>query len=158
MTRASRSKRCAALAFAWVTAGALTAGCEPARPRGFIDYMEDAIGREATLARCNADRAGTARDLECSNARRAAAAVAAREDSARRAALDRQSEQKLAALRAALAEHAEALRVEALEAEAADRAAYEASWVPVDLLELRPDPELPRQAFLDDAADATRQP
>jgi hypothetical protein len=122
-------RRIGGLTAAIVASGsALLAACEEAPPRGFIEYMEDAVAREATLVRCNQDRPGTALDVECANARRAAAAVAAREDHARRSALEEQSDRKRAELRAQIAAQQAAQRAAQEAAEQAARAAYEAQW------------------------------
>jgi hypothetical protein len=112
----------------------IVAGCEGPRPRSFIEYLEDPIARDGTLARCNAEREALAGDIECANARRAAVAVAARDEAARRRALALASERKLAALRAQIAALQEAERQAAAAAEAAARDAYEAQWI---------DPSLP---------------
>jgi hypothetical protein len=110
----------------------LLGACERERPRGFIEYMEDALAREGTLARCNQDREATALDVECANARRAAAAVAARQDSVRRRELEQQSEQKRAALRMRIEAEEAAQRMAELAARAAEEAAYEAQWAAQD--------------------------
>lgn len=65
--------------------------------------MEDGLAREGVLALCNRDRDGTIDDVECANARRAAAALAIDAERAREGTLERQSERKLAALREAQA-------------------------------------------------------
>jgi hypothetical protein len=90
--------------------------------------MEDGLAREGTLARCNQDRDGTATDIECENARRAAAAVAVREEQARRAELERESQRKLVALRTRTEQQRQAELQAALEAKAAADALYEAQW------------------------------
>jgi hypothetical protein len=90
--------------------------------------MEDPIAREGTLARCNRERETTEDDLECANARRAAAAIALREERERREALEAESERRIAALRAEVErERATAREAQAL-AEANARAAYDAQW------------------------------
>ena len=62
-----------------VMGSCLIAGCiEEPRPRSYLEFMEDPIAREGTLARCNQDRDATADDPECTNARRAASTAAAR--------------------------------------------------------------------------------
>ena len=108
----------------------LSTGCEQQySPRSFEDFMEDAIARDGVLARCNRDRDATIDDLECSNARRAAAAVAVAGERVRSDELEEQSERKLVALRdrTAREEHAEQRAI--AEAQAAAEAAYEARWV-----------------------------
>ncbi len=115
-------------AAALVMASLALAACSKPQSRYFTDFMEDRFAREGTLARCNADREKTLHDLECANARRAAAAIALQEERARRQALEVESEAKIAALRAEV----ELERQRALEAhaarEAAEKAAYEALW------------------------------
>ncbi|MGD8324305.1 MAG: EexN family lipoprotein, partial [Gammaproteobacteria bacterium] len=126
----SRSKtaqqRCASLAV--VGTLFLLGGCEEPQPISFAEFMDDSIAREGTLARCNEDRDATAADIECANARRAAAAIALREERARREALELESERKLAALREQVERERAATREAQLLAEAAARAAYEAQW------------------------------
>jgi hypothetical protein len=104
------------------------AACSKPQPRHFTDFMEDRFAREGTLARCNADREATLHDLECANARRAAAAIALQEERARREALEIESEAKIEALRAEVErERQRALAADAAK-EAAEKAAYEALW------------------------------
>ena len=50
--------------------------------------MDDDIARDGTLARCNENRDETLNDIECANARRAAAAIALRAERERREALE----------------------------------------------------------------------
>lgn len=107
---------------------ALAAACVKPEPRRFEEFMDDSIAREGTLARCNSDREGTAHDIECANARRAAAAIALREEQERRAALERESERKLAELRAQIERRDRAKREAMAAALAAAEAAYEAQW------------------------------
>jgi hypothetical protein len=61
--------------------------------------MEDGLARDGVLTRCNQDRDATLTDVECANARRAAAAVALEAERAREGDLERASEDKLVALR-----------------------------------------------------------
>lgn len=107
----------------------LSAGCvnEPL-PRSYMEFMEDSLAREGTLARCNRDREATSGDAECMNARRAAATIAARADEALRAEREVESEvQRVAASeRAARAQQARD-QAEAV-AEAQAEADYEAQW------------------------------
>ena len=112
-----------------VVAALLCAGCGQHEPRSFQDFMDDAIARDGALARCNEDRDATLDDIECSNARRAAAAVAVTVERARSADLELQSERKLAALRDRTAIQQQAELRAAAEAEAAAEAAYDAQWV-----------------------------
>ncbi len=103
-------------------------GCEEPQPTSFAEFMDDEIARDGTLARCNEDRESTATDIECANARRAAAAIALREERARREALELESERKLAALREQVERERAAAREAQLRAEEAARAAYDAQW------------------------------
>lgn len=102
--------------------------CGKPEPLYFTDFMEDRFAREGTLARCDQDREASANDIECANARRAAAAIALREERARRTELEQESERKLAELRAEVDRQRQmALEAQAA-AEAAAQAAYEAQW------------------------------
>ena len=97
-------------------------------PRSYSEYLEDPVAREATLLRCNRDRAAARYDLECSNARRAAERIAAQAEAARREQLEATSERKRAAARQRIAAQAEARRqVEEMARQRAE-AAYEANW------------------------------
>lgn len=130
------------------------AGCvEEPEPRSFSQFLVDAIARQATLVRCNEDRAGTASDLECSNARRAAAAIAAQAEAKRRAELEAESERQRAAARARVAAQQEAAREAAEAARRAAEAAYEQQYLyggsKIDTIELPPtdgEPETPGAA------------
>lgn len=102
--------------------------CEEPQPISFAEFMDDPIARDGTLARCNEDRDATVADIECANARRAAAAIALRDERARREALELESERKLAELRAQVELERAAAREAQLLAEAAARAAYDAQW------------------------------
>ena len=108
---------------------AVVAGCvnEPP-PRSFTEFMEDRLAREGTLVRCNADRTATANDLECINARRAAAALAAQDDEALRGRRDAQSEARLLAARQRQAAQQEAERRAVIAAQEEEQLAYEAQW------------------------------
>ncbi|HMB74540.1 MAG TPA: EexN family lipoprotein, partial [Gammaproteobacteria bacterium] len=106
----------------------LVTACEEPQPITFAEFMEDDIARDGTLARCNEDRAATMDDFECANARRAASAIALREERARRAAYEVESERRLAALREEVERERAAAREAQQRAEAAARAAYEAQW------------------------------
>ena len=57
---------------------ALMAACAPSQPepRSVLDFMEDGLARDGALTRCNQDRDATLTDVECANARRAAATLA----------------------------------------------------------------------------------
>jgi hypothetical protein len=106
----------------------LLAGCEEPRPRSFTDFMDDRIAREGTIAHCNQNPVATADDIECANARRAAATIALRAERERRVELERESERKLEALRAEMAERERIVRESTLAAARAEREAYEALW------------------------------
>ena len=103
-------------------------GCGKPEPLYYTDFMEDRFAREGTLARCNQDRDASINDIECANARRAAATIALREERARRAQLEQESERKLAELRAEIERQRQVSLAAQAQAEAAARAAYEAQW------------------------------
>jgi hypothetical protein len=123
-----RAKRAAAGMM--IALAGLVAGCDAPQPepRSFFVFMEDGIAREGVLARCNRDRHATANDVECNNARRAAAAVAIERERSRSASLEEQSEKKLLALRVRAARDAEALQQAEAEARVAEEQAYEQQW------------------------------
>jgi hypothetical protein len=97
----------------------LLSACEPPPPRSYSEYLEDDVAREATLERCNLDRVASFSDLECKNARRAAAALAAQAEASHRAELERESDRKRAAARERIAAQQEAARRAEEAAEAA---------------------------------------
>jgi hypothetical protein len=101
---------------------------EAARPRSFEYFKEDGLAREGALARCNQDRDAAEADVECTNARRAGAAVAAELEQARSGELAAESERKLAAMRNLSARAEQAQQQAELAAQAAADAAYEAQW------------------------------
>jgi hypothetical protein len=119
-------------------AGLALGGCEEPRPLSFTEFMEDDFARDGTLARCNEDREASAGDIACANARRAAMAIALREERARREELEAESERLRAELRERIAQQQEAERLAREAEEAAERVAYEAQWVDPDDLELPP--------------------
>jgi beta-glucosidase-like glycosyl hydrolase len=123
-----RSKRAAAGMM--IALAGLVAGCDAPQPqpRSFFVFMDDGIAREGVLARCNRDRHATANDVECNNARRAAAAVALERERSRSASLEEQSERKLLALRVRAARDAEAQQQAEAEARVAEEQAYEQQW------------------------------
>jgi hypothetical protein len=123
-----------------VLLAAFGAACEQQEPRSFADFMDDAIARDGALARCNQDRTAAENDIECSNARRAADAVAVAQERAREEARERQSERTLIALRDRAAFEQEAAARAAAEARAAQEAAYDAQWIEPDA-EAAPAPE-----------------
>ena len=106
----------------------LVAACEEPRPISFAEFMEDDIARDGTLARCNMDREATSGDIECANARRAASAIALRDERARREAYEAESERRIADLRAEVERERVTAQEAQQRAEAAARAAYEAQW------------------------------
>jgi hypothetical protein len=113
-----------------VLAAGLLAACEAPKPvqRTYFEFMEDDIAREGVLARCNLDRDATSSDVECVNARRAAATLAFQEDRVRREQLERESQRKLLAMRARVAREAEAQADEEAAAREASKQAYERRW------------------------------
>jgi hypothetical protein len=112
-----------------VFAGLVTA-CHAPRPeaRTYFDFMEDGIAREGVLARCNRDRDATLNDLECSNARRAAAAIAIEEERNRSDGRALESERKLAALRSRADREQRAAQEEQELARKQAELAYERHW------------------------------
>jgi hypothetical protein len=80
---------------------ATVAACAPPEPepRSVLDFMDDGLARDGVLTRCNRHRDETLDDVECANARRAAATLAIEDERAKAAELERQSERKLAAVR-----------------------------------------------------------
>ena len=100
-------------------------------PRTINAFMEDGLARDGVLARCNQDPAASERDVECDNARRAAAAVAARDADAARPRsgdLARQSERKMLAMRERDSRTQEAQVQAAADERAQSDAKYEAQW------------------------------
>jgi hypothetical protein len=102
--------------------------CEQSEPRSFEAFMEDGIARDGVLARCDSDPAASD-EVECANARRAAAAVAAAVERMRSPELEQESERKLVALRDSADRQQHAEQLEQAEADAATKAEYEAQWV-----------------------------
>ena len=78
----------------------VAAGCggEP-EPRSTQDFLDNPISLEGVLVRCSQSRAETRYETECVNARQAVSIIEAREERARRDALELQSERKRQALR-----------------------------------------------------------
>ncbi len=106
----------------------LLAACEEPNPTSYAEFMEDSIARDGTLIRCNLDRENTTNDIECANARRAAATIALREERERREMFEQESERKLAVLRAEVERERAAAREAQALAAAAAKAAYDAQW------------------------------
>ena len=121
--------RCRAVIVAIAGGLLLTACIEEPPPRSMLEFMEDSIAREGTLVRCNADREETAGDLECINARRAAAALAARADAGKRDELEAQSEARLRAARQRYEAQQAAARQAEVAATAEEQIVYESQWV-----------------------------
>ena len=110
---------------ATILLAALTACGQHDRPRTYYEFMEDGFAREGVLVRCNQDREATADDVECANARRAAAAVAAQSDGEQVAQRERESERKMIAMRDRNELREQAAEQAAAQAEAEQRAAYD---------------------------------
>jgi hypothetical protein len=79
---------------------ATVAACAPQpEPRSVLDFMDDGLARDGVLTRCNRNRDETLDDVECANARRAAATLAIEAERERAGDLERESERTLAAVR-----------------------------------------------------------
>ncbi len=79
-------------------------------PRSVLEFVENPMLLEAAMVRCAQDRSKTRYDAECVNARQAVARIQAKEEAARREALETRSENKRNALRRTQAAAAEARR------------------------------------------------
>jgi len=89
----------------------LLAACSQEPPaRSVAEFLEKPLMLEAAMVRCLQDRTATRYDAECINARQAAQQIEAREDAARRAELEAQSESKRLALRRTQAAASQARR------------------------------------------------
>lgn len=107
----------------------MLAACAPQpEPRTVLDFMDDGFARDGVLTRCNQDRDATLNDVECANARRAAATIALEAERARAGQREQASEAVLLALRERDAREAAAEQQQAVAARAAAEAAYEARW------------------------------
>jgi hypothetical protein len=106
----------------------LLAACEEPVPRSFADFMEDRIAMDGTIAYCNEHREETLNNIECANARRAASAIALRQERERREALELESARKLEAMRNEMAERERIVRETAVAAARAELEAYELMW------------------------------
>jgi hypothetical protein len=114
----------------------LLAACEQEQPRSFEEFMDDAIAREGVLVRCRAGRSDGSvssdvqllRQVECANARQAAAAIELEEERERRKQLEIESERRIDALRAQVERQEAALEAAQAAAEASAREAYERRW------------------------------
>jgi hypothetical protein len=89
---------------------ALAACGEEPPPTSVSQFVENPILLEATMVGCVENRAEARYDPECLNAREAVNRIAAREEAARRAELEAQSDRKRQALRRAQEAAAEARR------------------------------------------------
>ena len=83
---------------------------------------------DGTIAFCNENAEETLNNIECANARRAAAAIALRQERERREAFELESERKLEALRDEMAERERIVRETAVAAARAELEAYESMW------------------------------
>jgi hypothetical protein len=104
------------------------AACEEPRPRTFADFTEDPIARDGTLARCKQHAEQSLNDIECSNASRAAQAIALREERRKREAFEVESRRQIEDLKRQIVERERIAREEALSEARAEREAYEALW------------------------------
>lgn len=82
-----------------LASGMLLACAEEPPPPSVDDFMGNDVLLEATMVRCSANRAAMKYEPECVNAREAINRIARREEEARRADLEAQSERKRRALR-----------------------------------------------------------
>ena len=113
---------------ALLVAAALAACAPQPEPRTVLDFMDDGLARDGALTRCNQDRDATLTDEECANARRAAAIVALEGERARESTLERESADKLVALRQRQERQSIAEQSTAAAALATAEANYEARW------------------------------
>jgi hypothetical protein len=113
---------------ALLIAAALAACAPQPEPRTVLDFMDDGLARDGALTRCNQNRDATLTDAECANARRAAAIVALEAERARESMLERESADKLVALRQRQERQSAAEQSAATAASAAAEADYEARW------------------------------
>jgi len=88
----------------------LTACSEEPKPRTVTEFVENPMLLEAAVIRCAQDRSKSRYVAECVNARQAVARVQAKEEAARKAALEAASENKRRALRRTQAAATEARR------------------------------------------------
>ena len=108
---------------------ALLAACaEEPPPRSVQEFMENPIALEAAMVRCSQNRSETRYDAECVNARQAITIIEAKEDRARRDALEKQSARKREALWRTQKAAAEARRRAAEAARRREEAAYLAQF------------------------------
>lgn len=107
----------------------LVSGCnnEPP-PRSVQEFVDNPIMLEAAVVRCSQNRAESRYDAECINARQAISIIEAKEERARRDALERQSAAKREALWRTQKAAAEARRRAAAAAERRKEAEYLAQF------------------------------
>lgn len=87
------------------------AGCaEEPKPRTVTEFLDNPIVLEAALVRCGQNRSESRYDAECVNARQAISIIEAKEERARKAEFDLQSDKKREALRRTQQAAAEARR------------------------------------------------
>ena len=104
----------------------MAVGCSPEPPtRSVQEFVDNPILLEAAMVRCAQNRVETRYDAECVNARQAVSLVEAREERARREALEAQSARKREALRRTQEAAAEARR----RSEEAERLRSEAEYL-----------------------------
>jgi hypothetical protein len=120
-----------------VAAALLLQACaEEPRPPSVDELLDNPIKLEAIMVRCSQNRSESRYEPDCVSARQAVAIIEAREERARRDALELQSERKREALRRTQEAVAEARR----RAEAAERQREEAEYL-AQFGELPPPPE-----------------
>ncbi|MEJ2171965.1 MAG: EexN family lipoprotein [Woeseiaceae bacterium] len=113
-------------ATALLAGACMVVGCSPEPPpRSVQEFVDNPILLEAAMVRCAQNRAETRYDAECVNARQAVSLVEAREERARREALEAQSARKREALRRTQEAAAEARR----RSEEAERLRSEAEYL-----------------------------
>ena len=82
-----------------ICGAALVSGCSKELPaRSVQEFLDDPISLEAAMVRCAQNRSETRYDAECVNARQAVSIIEAKEERARRDALEAQSQRKREAL------------------------------------------------------------
>lgn len=108
-------------------------------PRTVAEFLDDPIGLEATLSRCNADRSLTRDDPECINAREANNRMAAEDQRRLERDLERESQRKLDAIRRRNESAAIAARQAEEAAKAREEALYEQQFEIVPETERAPE-------------------
>ena len=132
----------------------LLAGCaEEVPPPSVQDYLDDPNALEAAVVRCAANRSETRYDAECINARQAVSIIEAKEERARRAAFEAESDKKRQALRRTQQAAAEARR----RAEEMERQRREAAYL-AQFGELPPSDEAGDEADTSNAPGAVYEP